>query len=96
MAQVRYSVVFGYKDTADRFLSLGEIYLRNSDLDQAKALFKSIPQTGPEGDYIVRIYERYYDKHLDPEMNYEKTEFTIECTKSGLDDILHFLLEKFS
>ena len=96
MAQVRYSVVFGYKDAADRFLSLGEIYLRNSDLDQAKAIFKSLPHSVHEGDYVVRIYERYYDKHLDPDMNYEKTEFTIECNKSGLDEILNFLLAKFS
>ena len=96
MAQVRYAVVFGYKDTADRFLSLGEIYLRNSNLDQAKILFKTLPQSGPEGDYVVRIYERYYDKHLDPDMNYEKTEFTIECNKSGLDAILHFLFDKLS
>ena len=44
MAQVRYAVVFGYKDTADRFLSLGEIYLRNSNLDQAKILFKTLPR----------------------------------------------------
>jgi len=96
MAQVRYSIVFGFKDTVDRFLSLGEIYLRNSDLDQAKTLFKTLPHSGPEGDYIVRIYERYYDKHLDPDMNYQKTEFTIECTKTGLDEIINFLFDKLS
>lgn len=93
MAQVRYSVVFGKKDTADRFLPYGEIYIRNADLDGAKALFKKLPQAGAEGDYIVRIYERYYDKHLDPDMDYVKTEFTIECSKSGLDEIIHYLMD---
>jgi len=92
MAQVRYAVVFGAKDAADRFLPLGEIYLRNTDLEQAKSLFKALPKSGAEGDYVVRIYERYYDKHLDPDMDYEKTEFTIECNLNGLDDILHSLV----
>lgn len=94
MAQVRYAVVFGIKDAADRFLPHGEIYLRNTDLDQAKAIIKSLPNSGSAGDYIVRIYERYYDKHLDPDMDYEKTEYTIECSQSGLDEILHFLMNK--
>ena len=43
MAQVRYAIVFGKKDTADRFLPLGEFYLRNTDLENAKALFKKLP-----------------------------------------------------
>lgn len=94
MAQVRYSVVFGLKDAADRFLPLGEIYLRNTNLDQAKSLFKSLPNSGADGDYVVRIYERYYDKHLDPDMEYEKTEYTIECNLNGLDDILHSLITR--
>ena len=59
MAQVRYAVVFGKKDTADRFFPMGEIYLRNIGLDEAKTLFKQLPVNGPEGDYVVRIYERY-------------------------------------
>lgn len=94
MAQVRYAVVFGEKDAADRFLPLGEIYLRNTDLAQAKTLFKSLPNSGADGDYVVRIYERYYDKHLDPDMEYEKTEYTIECNLNGLDDILHSLVTR--
>jgi len=96
MAQVRYSIVFGLKDTADRFLSLGEFYLRDCNLDQAKTFFKSLPQPGSSGDYVVRICERYYDKHLDADMNYEKTEFTIECDRSGLDKILDFLIKKLA
>ena len=94
MAQVRYAVVFGAKDAADRFLPLGEIYLRNTDLEQAKSLFKALPKSGAEGDYVVRIYERYYDKHLDPDMDYQKTEYTIECNQSGLDEIVHYLMDK--
>ena len=96
MAQVRYAIVFGLKDTADRFLATGEFYLRNCDLDQAKSFFKSLPQSGNPGDYVVRIYERYYDKHLDADMNYEKTEFTIECDRSGLDNILDMLIKKLA
>ena len=92
MAQVRYAVVFGMKDAADRFLPHGEIYLRNADLDQAKSIFTSLPSAKSAGDYVVRIYERYYDKHLDPDMDYQKTEYTIECNLSGLDDILHSLM----
>ncbi len=94
MAQVRYAVVFGMKDAADRFLPHGEIYLRNTDLEQAKSLFLSLPISKNGGDYVVRIYERYYDKHLDPDMDYQKTEFTIECNQAGLDDILHSLMTK--
>jgi len=94
MAQVRYAVVFGKKDTADRFLPYGEIYLRNTNLNSAKDLFKQLPQDNIEGDYVVRIYERYYDKHLDPDLDYVKTEFTLECTLAGLDRIIHFLLER--
>jgi hypothetical protein len=96
MAQVRYAIVFGIKDAADRFLPQGEIYLRNTDLEQAKSIFKSLPSSGASGDNVVRIYERYYDKHLDPDMDYQKTEFTIECSRAGLDDILHFLLDRES
>ena len=93
MAQVRYAIVFGRKDTADRFLPLGEYYLRNIDLEKAKALFKTLPVGVEEGDFVVRIYERYYDKHLDPDLDYQKTEYTIECNRSGLDKIMHFLLD---
>ncbi len=96
MAQVRYAIVFGMKDTADRFFSLGEFYMRNSDLDQTKTFFKSLPMPSVPGDYVVRIYERYYDKHLDADMNYEKTEFTIECDKPGLDKIMDFMIKKLA
>ena len=96
MAQVRYAIVFGLKDTADRFLSLGEFYLRNSDLDKAKSFFKTLPTSSANGDYVVRIYERYYDNHLDPDMNYQKTEFTIESDRNGLDKILDFLIQKLA
>ena len=94
MAQVRYAVVFGIKDAADRFLPHGEIYLRNKDLEQAKSLFKTLPNSGQGGDYVIRIYERYYDKHLDPDMDYQKTEYTIECNQSELDNIIHNLMSK--
>ncbi|MEN8250224.1 MAG: hypothetical protein ABFS32_14925 [Bacteroidota bacterium] len=94
MAQVRYSVVFGIKDTADRLLPMGEIYLRNTTLEEAKALFKTLPQPSNDGDYVLRIYERYYDKHLEPDINYQKTEYTLECDRNGLDTIIHFLLDK--
>ena len=94
MANVRYAVVFGKKDTADRFYPYGEIYLRGINLDSAKSLFKTLPDSGTVGDYVVRIYERYYDKHLDADLDYEKTEYTIECTKDGLDKIIHFLMDK--
>lgn len=94
MAQVRYSVVFGKKDAADRFLPYGEIYLRNTDLEGAKELFKQLPVAGTDGDYVVRIYERYYDKHLKADMNYVKTEFTLECTQPELDKVIHFLLDR--
>jgi len=94
MAQVRYAVVFGIKDAADRFLPHGEIYLRNTDLEQAKSLFKTLPNSGQGGDYVIRIYERYYDKHLDPDMDYQKTEYTIECNQSELDNIIHNLMSK--
>lgn len=94
MAQVRYSIVFGIKDTADRFLPLGEFYLRNTDLEKAKAIFKQLPAGSNEGDYVVRIYERYYDKHLEPDLDYQKTEYTIECDKAGLDKVIHYLLEQ--
>jgi hypothetical protein len=94
MAHVRYAVVFGKKDTAERFFPLGEVYLRNADINEAKEIFKSLPTPTQAGDYVVRIYERYYDKHLDPDMDYTKTEFTLECTLPDLDKIIHFLLER--
>ena len=94
MAQVRYAIVFGKKDTADRFLPMGEIYLRNTDLEKAKSLFKKLPNTGKAGDYVIRIYQRYYDKHLEPDFDYQKTEYTIECDQHGLDQIIHYLLEE--
>ena len=93
MAQVRYAVVFGIKDAADRFLPHGEIYLRNTDLEKAKSIFKSLPNSSAGGDHIVRIYERYYDNHLDPDMDYQKTEYTIECSQSELDSIIHILMD---
>jgi hypothetical protein len=96
MAQVRYAVVFGRKDTADRFLPSGEFYLRNTDLDQAKTLFKQLPSSHSEGDFVVRIYERYYDKHIEVDLDYQKTEFTIECDQTGLDKIIHYLLERLA
>jgi|GEM_PF-5899541 len=94
MANVRYSVVFGYKDVADRFIPQGEIYLRGASLEQAKIIFKSLPQDVQEGEVVVRLYERYYDKHLEPDLNYEKTEYTIETDKAGLQKILTFLTKK--
>jgi len=94
MAHVRYSIVFGIKDTADRFLPQGEIYLRNKNIEEAKTIFKTLPKPPSSGDYIVRIYERYYDKHLNPDMDYKKTEYTHECTLSALDEILHFLIKR--
>ena len=93
MAQVRYAVVFGKKDTADRFLPIGEIYLRNKNLEDAKSLFRELPKPGKDGDFVVRIYERYYDKHIEPDFDYQKTEFTLECDLASLDKNIHFLIE---
>lgn len=90
---VRYAIVFGKKDTADRFLPMGEFYLRNAELERSKEVFKEIPPVNGSGDFIFRLYERYYDKHTEADMHYEKSEFTIECSIAGFDKILNHLME---
>ena len=90
---VRYAIVFGKKDTAERFLPMGEFYLRGADLERAKELFKTLPAVADAGDFVFRVYERYYDKHLEQDMNYEKTAYTIECGQAGFNTILDYLME---
>jgi hypothetical protein len=89
---VRYAIVYGKRDTADRFLPMGEFYLRGAGIERAKELFKSLPQVTDSGDFVFRVSERYYDKHLEQDMHYQKSEFTIECGQSGFNIILDHLM----
>lgn len=90
---VRYSIVFGKKDTADRFLPMGEFYLRGAELERAKEVFKQLPTVSDPGDFIFRVYERYYDKHIEADLHYKNTEYTVECGEKGFDTILNYLME---
>ena len=91
MVPIRYSVVFGIKDQADRFLPVGEFYFRGADLEESKVLFKKLPAVDV-GNYIFRVYERYYDKHTDVDLNYKKSDYTIEADENGFYKILKALL----
>jgi len=93
MANVRYAIVFGTRDTADRFIPQGEFYLRGATLEKSKLIFEALPDIPEEGDRVLRLYERYYDKHLEPDINYEKSEYTIETNLSGLQNILTHLIQ---
>ncbi len=89
----RYTVVFGLKDAADRYTPLGEFYLRGVELESAKEMFKHLPDPGGDGDYVFRLYERYYDKHTQVDMNYKKSEFTRETNQAGFHHIMDSLVK---
>ena len=88
----RYCVVFGIKDVADRYLPLGEFYLRSVDLEGAKSMFKKLTKT-TEGNYVFRLFERYYDKHTQADMNYQKSEYTLETDHAGFHNLLDQLVK---
>jgi len=92
MPAIRYGIVFGVKDTADRYLPLGEFYMRGLELDGAKQLFKKLPNVSG-GDFVFRLYERYYDKHTQMDINYQKSEFTLETDEKGFHLVLDALLK---
>jgi len=89
----RYCVVFGVKDAADRFFPLGEFYLRGVNLDQAKDLFGQLSQSSSSGNYVLRLYERYYDKQTTIDVNYKKSEFTRETDAAGFHRLLDELIK---
>ena len=91
MAPIRYSVVFGIKDQADRYLPIGEFYLRGADLEESKAIFKKLPSVTP-GNFVFRLYERYYDKHTEVDLSYKPSEFTIEADQNGFNQVLEALV----
>lgn len=72
---------------------MGEFYLRGAELERAKELFKTLPSVSDPGDFVFRVYERYYDKHMEQDMDYQKTEYTIECGQKGFNIILDYLME---
>lgn len=88
MAPPRYCVVFGIKDAADRFFPLGEFYLRGITIEQAKELFKRLSGESETGNYVLRLYERYYDKQTTIDVNYKKSEFTRETNAAGFHRLL--------
>ena len=90
---VRYCVVFGMKDVANRFLPMGEFYLRGADLEHAKEIMNKIPEPPTPGNFVIRLSERYYDKQLNVDMNYEKTAYSREADKQGLYDVLDQLIK---
>lgn len=92
MSMPRYCVVFGVKDVADRYFPLGEFYLRAVDLEGAKSLFKKLSKP-TEGNYVFRLSERYYDKHTQVDINYQKSEYTIETDQAGFHDLLDQLVK---
>jgi len=90
---MRYCVVFGIKDAADRFLPVGEFYLRGVELSSAKDLFNKLPDEENTGNYVFRLYERYYDKQTQMDVNYQKSEFTRETSAQGFYKILESLFK---
>ena len=93
MTQVRYAIVYGYKDAADAFFPFGEFYLRGASLDQAKTLFGELPKPAGSGRYVFRLFERYYDKHTEVDMNYKPSEFTRETNLAGLNTLVETLIK---
>ena len=79
---LKFCIVFGVKDVAYRYLPLGEFYLRDIELEEAKSLFKKLPQTA-KGDFVFRLSNRYYDKQAQLDVNYQKSEFSLETDESG-------------
>lgn len=92
MSQIKYCIVFGVKDVADRYLPLGEFYLRDIEVDEAKALFKKLPQTS-KGDFVFRLFKRYYDKQAQFDVNYEKSEFSLETDETGFHKVFDSLIK---
>jgi len=92
MTQVRYAIVYGYKDAADTFFPFGEFYLRGATLEQAKSLFGDLPKPAGTGRYVFRLFERYYDKHTEVDMNYKASEFTRETNLAGFKSLLEALI----
>jgi hypothetical protein len=92
MAAIRYCVVYGIKFAENRFLPIGEFYLRGTNLDEAKELFTKLPHV-PEGGFVFRLYERYYDKHTEVDVNYRKSEFAIETDERGFHTLLDTLID---
>ena len=92
MGVLKFCIVFGVKDVADRYLPLGEFYLRDIELEEAKSIFKRIPQTS-KGDFVFRLSKRYYDKQAQLDVNYEKSEFTIETDESGFHTVFDSLIK---
>ncbi len=96
MTAIRYCVVFGLKDVADRFVPTGEFYLRGLNLEESKILFKKLPAV-QGGNFVFRLNERYYDNHTKMDIDYKKSEFSLESNRTGFYEILdalHKLLEK--
>ncbi len=91
MTVIRYCVVYGIKYAEKSYLPVGEFYLRGLNLEEAKTLFKKLPNV-PEGNFIFRLSERYYDKHTQVDVNYMKSEFTIETDEPGFHTILDALV----
>ena len=92
MTAIRYSIVYGIKDTADRYLPIGEVYLRGISLEESKELFKKLPKAG-EGEFVFRLYERYYDNHTKMDVNYKKSEFSLETNQVGFHEVLDALFK---
>ena len=91
MTAIRYCVVYGIRNAENHLLPVGEFYLRGINLEEAKILFKKLPSV-PEGNYVFRLFERYYDKHTHVDVNYKKSEFTIETNEQGFHSILDTLV----
>ena len=89
----RYCVVFGVKDAADRFFPLGEFYLRGVSLEQSKDIFNQLGDKSGSGNYVLRLYERYYDKQTNIDVNYKKSEFTRETNAEGFHRLLDELIK---
>ena len=92
MTAIRYSVVYGIKDAADRYVPVGEVYLRGLNLDDSKELFKKLPKVR-EGEFVFRLYERYYDNHTKMDVNYKKSEFALETDQAGFHEVLDSLFK---
>lgn len=93
MSAPRFCVVFGVKDAADRFMPLGEFYLRGVNLEEAKSTFDKLPEKDSKGNFVLRLYERYYDKHTQMDVNYQKSQYTRETSQSGFHKILDELMK---
>jgi len=91
MTSIKYSVVVGVKDVADRYLPIAEFYLRGMELEECKELFKKLPDV-TEGNFVFRLFQRYYDKHTQMDMQYKKSEFTREADEQGFHILIDALI----